>query len=789
MPQHQHHSAHSGAQSKTSPTQSVLGNMPAISEDDPTADADEPPDHRLQSFVKTMPPAGPVRRQSLLTRALHTDSESPEDDVNHHVYPFTRDPSRSSTCSTVSGRSMSDMASDDGQVSYQTRASTPSSPPAATYNIAKQGLPTRPKLGLPRLNTTNATESQGSAIFSPATLSEPSVEEELGRRRCISFVCGRKQTSETLKSPLDQEGKAEVEETRPEGPLKRPSMLKFNCPSRISVIEKPVDTTEARLTRYTSPPPPIKGSSAASAQRRAHRESDTAIKNESPKNERKVPTPRPQRRFSIDSDCGRTEATRFHEFASSDEEVADWAQESTVHRSRLTVEDTLQKEMRIRQLGAEAEAEALEEEDSDDLDDEELEDDSEQLSDDDVSEGGFQTDDEEGFAESDDDENDSGSDYEWWAPRRSPRSMSTVGPVESFRPSMRRRSSDASTNSDPSQHSPRNLSPHSKKHKHSRSVHIRPGTPDLPDSTDFVCGTLDEDRPLEQAYISCLKQRQAAKHRAIPQDIDPTFPQSDPEIDFDDDEEDEVTEHDVEESDVGIFPFAHATTHDKRDHTGGRARVTSAKRDSPSISPPKRRRSPPPIKHHKVLHSPPPRPLFGRSPSRRMRSPPPGGRRLVSPPPSRRASANGSPSAMVGTITMGNGIAFLGERPTLTHTSSLPRHSNATMCRDRRPSIAPAGINEDDELDEDDDDEDHRSGATTPNHDGVYDRGAIDIVQGLERKRLRRRQKFYEKYLRKEEKKGKQGQHKRPPPGKGAQRMRQVGIECAVYRGQRMLSI
>merc|ERR1711964_317946 len=74
-----------------------------------------------------------------------------------------------------------------------------------------------------------------------------------------------------------------------------------------------------------------------------------------------------------------------------------------------------------------------------------------------------------------------------------------------------------------------------------RPIKVRPGTPELPDSTDFVCGTLDEDRPLEAAYISCRELRKREKHIPIPQDIDPSFPTTDPE-----EEEDEVD--DVEES-------------------------------------------------------------------------------------------------------------------------------------------------------------------------------------------------------------------------------------------------
>ncbi len=62
--------------------------------------------------------------------------------------------------------------------------------------------------------------------------------------------------------------------------------------------------------------------------------------------------------------------------------------------------------------------------------------------------------------------------------------------------------------------------------------------PELPDSTDFVCGTLDEDKPLERAYMIHMENRRAKKHKVVPQDFDPTFPTSDPELD-EEDEEDE----------------------------------------------------------------------------------------------------------------------------------------------------------------------------------------------------------------------------------------------------------
>lgn len=63
----------------------------------------------------------------------------------------------------------------------------------------------------------------------------------------------------------------------------------------------------------------------------------------------------------------------------------------------------------------------------------------------------------------------------------------------------------------------------------------------------------------------------------------------------------------------------------------------------------------------------------------------------------------------------------------------------------------------------------------------VPKRGAIDIVKGLERKRQRRKEKLYQKHCAKAGKE-KAKEHK-VKPGKGAERMREVGLELARYRG------
>jgi Protein of unknown function (DUF2457) len=60
-------------------------------------------------------------------------------------------------------------------------------------------------------------------------------------------------------------------------------------------------------------------------------------------------------------------------------------------------------------------------------------------------------------------------------------------------------------------------------------------------------------------------------------------------------------------------------------------------------------------------------------------------------------------------------------------------------------------------------------------------RGAIDIVKGLEKKRQRRREKMLEKHCRNKGKKP----EKTLQPGKGCEKMREMGKELAAYRGKR----
>ncbi|ORY80821.1 hypothetical protein BCR37DRAFT_387872 [Protomyces lactucae-debilis] len=53
-----------------------------------------------------------------------------------------------------------------------------------------------------------------------------------------------------------------------------------------------------------------------------------------------------------------------------------------------------------------------------------------------------------------------------------------------------------------------------------------PSESDLPDTTDFAPGTLDEDQPACVAFDCAVRDRALARRIATPQDIDPTFPDS-----------------------------------------------------------------------------------------------------------------------------------------------------------------------------------------------------------------------------------------------------------------------
>ncbi|KAI9849677.1 MAG: hypothetical protein M1837_002802 [Sclerophora amabilis] len=734
-------------------------------EDDAAGEADEPPDERKRSgtnkapsgavadrkgFTKSMLSCFRGRKESLLTQALvkeaSGDETEPEPEPKEsYVSNMNRGMSTASTGSNGSVASTADLTSDG--FTSPTRTSSPSPPlPPATYSILfhpTTKLPVDPTIaddkGIPPLvlPPSEAPKTQ-----------ESTVEAGLGRKRCITFACGRKVPSNDLAAdkPVKPE---EPEKSTATEPPKRRCALRFVCPSRVSqVAEVQKETT----TAAQSPTP------RAHSQKQSPRQAAHSLPR------KQLPSTRKTSATSGDNiNLNRSEATRFHEFASSFEEEEEWMNESTVHDNRLTVEDTFKKENVIRRIGEEAEAEALEEDEeaaqlasetdpnernSDESDDD---DDDEALSD-----GGNETDDEEGFAQSDDD-SDTGSDYMFWTPGRNT-SDTPVVHVEHIRPRAHRTASASSIDS--VSRANRNTSnPPSiprRSRKGGAQPHARPASPELPDSTDFVCGTLDEDRPLEAAYMSCLEERKRSKHSVIPQDIDPSFPTSDPENDEDDEDDDDDDDDDGgenrrkdqagQESDGHFWIHGQPDEHDDVPVVGrGRTATSRLRSPRPSLHSPNRLTSPPPPKRNAANRSPAPHFVGGRSP-RRLHSPPPP-RRLKSPPLPRLTSPELSPKH-----TAAINFESIARRPTLTHTKSLPRTPNPF-----RQNFAPGGDLADTSKD-------------------THHRGAVDIYKGLEQKMQRRREKALYKHCHQRAAKEK---GRKPRPGKGAERMRELGLEMA----------
>ncbi|GAM82620.1 hypothetical protein ANO11243_006020 [Dothideomycetidae sp. 11243] len=744
---------------------------------------EEPPDENKSygsigildtGFTKHVPTRLlPGRRESLLTRQLQP--REVEDTQPHH---FTH-PVRA-----LSSSSVAELTSDNDLTSPGTRASTPSPPlpPLRSHEL------------IPPLDKHIVKEpviaGHDERVANASDESEHKVESGLGRRRCITFACGKK--SDPGKQPSNIPA-AKEDPKASSDMLQRKCTITFNCPIRAKLTpSKPL----ALSSRHLSPAPKLhKSPKSPKSPRRSsfksRRGSDMTITTVSPVALRKMPSMiRKRNKYAEAADEEKLEAKRFHEFAVNSRADEEWTEESTCHRKPLTIKDTLYKENVIRQIGEEV-AEEEEEEDADldddalldDLDvedddddedvvDDENEDDNDEaqtentpqttlLAGDSISDGGFDTDDEQGFANSSDSDGDD-SDFEWWAPGRSTAATST-DQIEHIRSVQRRRMSDSSLES-AREANGTTLKSRKKSKSKTRALRInRPSTPELPDSTDFVCGTLDEDRPLEQAYKTCIEQRKAAKHKVTPQDIDPTFPTSDPEMD-EEDEEDEVEAEEEDEDDQQLLMHGPMDFHEERGRRNAQRSTSRNKSPSPhplkSPAPVQRihHRSPAPTPRRRSLRSPPPP-----SKCNRHRSPAPH-HRPKSPPNSRRSSVEGTPRPSA----RYRQSDCLGSRPVPTRVSSLPRVSTNTKLQ----TLAELARHEDDE----DDNRPRRS------------RGAIDIVKGLEKKRQRRKEKLYQKHCQKLKKEG----ERKPKPGKGAERMRELGLELAAYRGKKaehMLSI
>ncbi|KAK3375152.1 GTP-binding protein SAR1 [Podospora didyma] len=668
-------------------TTTQSANVEPSAEEDASADADEPPERSPpESPLSKQFRRAPVRRgsgqhQSLLTKALQSYS----DEGNER-----------SITSNLSFASTAELTCDTG-ITTPARTSSPS-PRLSDIGFVPLAAP----LVVREIKN-------GPSFGSVQRLKDPAVQA-LEKKRCISFACAAKpKQDEKPSAPVPQKPTRDGSKVQ-EAP--KTSCIRFACAPQLP--SKAARTTPSQETLSTTPKPWL----TANAK-------------------------------DLQSEC-----SRFHEFASDEPLEDDWIRrDDPSSRPKLTINDTLEKENAIRKLGKEAEEEAdLEEEedaenDVDDEEDEEDEDDDDEDRDgddnedvdeyeedngpsldyawDDDASDGYKTDNEIGFADSEDEDDDL---VLWTTRREGYQSLRGAAPVVR-RPS----TSEHSDSSAYSKH--RSSTVRTKSRKGPNPIVFRPGTPELPDSTDFVCGTLDEDRPLEEAYISCVAARKRGKHQPIPQDIDPSFPTSDPE---DDAEELYMNGHGDSDDNLWI----HGELEDIHHERAGRKKKLGHRS-------PKRCRSPPP----KRRNSPAPK-ARGRSPRRLFDHQSP--RKLKSPPPPQTTSQSPRASPAQG----GRGIAFktLAVRPSLTYTKSLPRAPALLQQPKARKSKTGVVTNE------------------------SHIRGAIDIVKGLEQKRQRRREKFYQKYCNRARKE--KAQEKRPPPGQGAQRMREVGLFMAGKTGQ-----
>lgn len=760
------HPQHDNATSNVLAWSHHAANIESAAEEEASADADEPPDLQIArpkmtpEFRRTSVLNKPKESHaSLLTRALQSASESEMPEKTSAQRSNNTSRRRRSITSDASLASTADLTSDTG-MSTPARTSSPSPRLLDTGFVPlamekHQGAPVQIVGSFPRRDLAPYTVRKTDAQPKPtATLDskDPAVQQ-IEKKRCISFACTAKPKDDAPKAPTAapaptpapvpvQAGPAPSQPAQPRKPC-----IKFACPAQPP--RQATQQTPPNRERLVIPNTDESGSvsTVVSTPATIRKARSPVARRRRPMTPRRIPlSPAPLQRkkkyITASSDELQGEEYHFHEFASDHPAQEAWIrQDTTARKGKLLIDDLLKKENEIRRLAKEAEEEAEQEEDEDeednvdedddennveDEDDDDLEenvddDQSGYGSDDDFS-AGYHTDEDLGFADSDDDEDD---DLLLWTLTAS---QSYMAKFADATPVLR--SASLGSMSDSSGCSRRAVRT---KRSRQQSISARPVTPELPDSTDFVCGTMDEDRPLEEAYATRVAARKLEKLRAIPQDIDPSFPTSDPE---DDGEEEMHHSHDS-----GEPLWLHGELEELHDERAGR-------RQRKTDVSPKRHRSPPPPKRY---HSPPPK-VRGRSPRRLFDHSSP--KRIKSPAPvAHLKSPVGSPAHP----NKGLNFHTLAARPGLTHTKSLPR-----------ASYFPAHL---------------KSGKRTKGHakNTAHVRGAIDIVKGLEQKRQRRKEKFHQKYCDRA-RKGQVPEKKKPRVGEGAERMRELGLLSAGKR-------
>lgn len=722
-----------------------ITNAPTVptGDDEIAQDVDEPPDDKVPELsttfkkenISSRKPSAPTftRRESLLTRAIQAETDS------QNASP--RFPEVARGMSTTSSHSFASTAELTSDVESPIRSASPSPPPL----FDRLRLTPAKPIDASKIVIADAVGDEKPAVIESG---EAAVEKSLGRKRCIMFAC--KDTPEP--SPItvaEVKVQPKVEEVPKVEPAPRKCRISFACPSKPSTESKEISGVKGTLRRQSSPTPLSRNTSQNEAQPRRATEGNPTV---TVRKDQDVLSPHPH--------SPRSPSQPFHEFGSSHDEPDAWVEKASEEfQTKLTVDDCYQKEHVIRRIGREAEEEAeAEEREQEEADNEIDEDEGEDdfaPSDDARSDDGNESDDEEGFADSDD-ESDDGSDYQFWAPSTTTAATSTDN-LTHFS-SRRSRSRDSSTSS---AHSYVEAMPHGRRAsrvKIPKSVKMRPGTPELPDSTDFVCGTFDEDRPLEAAYISCREQRRRKKLITIPQDIDPSFPTTDPEDEADND--DDVL---AESSDqLWIKDQLEGFDESLRGRRQSAFLVSPMHSPAPDIAPPRPGR--PTLLQRKTPRSPAPPQRLARSPApRRLFDQPP--KRMRSPPPmARLRSPRGSPTNAK-PAPFGITINHLAQRPNADKTSSLP-HTPNPFFRNWQTGTQPISRITSATM----------TSGTEELHPDLHVRGPVDIVIGLEKKRQKRKEKFWRQHCRKA---AKEQAEKKPPRGRGVERMKELGLECA----------
>ena len=682
------------------------------------------------------------RRKSLLSQGLLTSSDLMPLEISS--IPQERSPRLEHRTGSVELNSDGCITTPAGRI-----IPSPALPPTNSFSLAA----TKAGESLDIENDCFANTDDFPPVQFLAGRAETNPDTVKSRKRCITFACSRPNLTQSERSSQSCEPESGLDSNRSGG-------LRFAYPPRAT------EDAESAIIGTTRPLPEnlrrcrlvihepfslaqFEKQSVLDSRQRSPSRRELAVKNS-------------QRSFSFKQ--FRARASLFYGFASSHIEEEEWLNVEPARRRKITVSDTLRKENAIRRLGEEAEAEALQEEldevefqpsgtndaiyGKEDVEEETEEEESENY----TSDEGNEIDDEDGFADFDD-ESELDSDHIFWTPGLTTAATSTDH-LEYIRPRHRRSYSQSSRGSISSACAMECEKAQLFKRGSESQKKMRPGTPELPDSTDFVCGTLDEDRPLEAAYLSCLEQCRSTKHSIVRQNLDLSFPSS--EIGQSHTDEDATSAVDDRQMwtsghfDGTNFGYPRGKVYATGVNTVSLLGVSPGRLRSPPA--PKRWRSPAPGTQKALANV--------RSLAPHLRS----GfilQRNISPLygphyppcPNQPSSEDLTMSAFQSTL-----------RPNLTHTISFPRSPNPLWSYNHANDIAMAyhlpyksytGITE---------------VATT-----FHTPGPIDIVQSLDRKRLKCKERFWRRHCRK----GVKEKASRFQAGRGAERMRELGLEMA----------